>query len=107
MLKLISVKSFLKLTIQINNIYPPGDSLSYHNGMEFSTSDRDNDEWGGVDCAADYGAGNWWRSCGYNNINGKYGVSNGSTDFMYWFYFDNNNEYMSLKTMTLMFSEAD
>ena len=78
--------------------------------MEFSTSDRDNDPWGGVyfNCAAIHhgGGGNWWNDCGHNNINGKYD-SNGDIgdEFMWWIDFDNSK--MSLKTMTLMFRQVD
>ena len=36
-----------------------GDSLSYHNGMEFSTRDRDNDKWSSTSCAERY-HGAWW-----------------------------------------------
>merc|ERR1719427_267210 len=49
-----------------------GDSLYWNNGREFSTFDRDNDAWSDGSCAGGWG-GNWWRRCGHNNINGKYG----------------------------------
>ena len=49
-----------------------GDSLSYHNGQQFSTTDRDHD----VDnnnCASISGGGGWWfKSCKSSNLNGKY-----------------------------------
>ena len=35
-----------------------GDSMEYHNGMKFSTRDRDNDELGGS-CAQEQ-KGAWW-----------------------------------------------
>jgi len=86
-----------------------GDSLNYHNGKEFSTSDTDNDEYFRGNCAALWGGANWWGYCGHNNINGKYG-GNGDIgiEFMWWHHFDNfgYNSSMALKTMTLMFRPA-
>ena len=65
--------------------------------MKFSTSDNDNDDWGG-NCVAYHGAAKWWKECGHNNMNGKYG-GNGDigVKLIYWWYFDNN--FMSLKSM--------
>ena len=80
--------------------------MSWNNGMAFSTSDRDHDELSD-NCAAYHGGANWWGGgCGWNNINGKYG-GNGDIGeyFMFWFDFDDNE--MSLKSMTLMFRQAD
>ncbi|XP_064634937.1 microfibril-associated glycoprotein 4-like [Lineus longissimus] len=44
---------------------------SYHNGMQFSTPDSDNDLWFGH-CAEKDGAGWWYRGCGYSSLNGRY-----------------------------------
>jgi len=82
-----------------------GDSLSDSNGMKFSTPDKDNDECSSFNCA-DYGGSNWWRNCGSNTINGKYGDNkNKYAKFMYWYSFDNSSR--SLKSMTLMFRQVD
>ncbi|XP_053328312.1 ficolin-2-like [Spea bombifrons] len=53
-----------------------GDALIYHNNMNFSTKDRDNDLNGGP-CAITTKAGWWFNSCFYSNLNGLYHLNNG------------------------------
>jgi len=49
------------------------DALAYHNGMMFTTFDRDNDEFiNGVyndNCAVRKGGGFWYHSCAYCDVN--------------------------------------
>ncbi len=40
-----------------------GDSLSYHNGMQFSTKDQDNDMDRTVNCAEKYQGAWWYKNC--------------------------------------------
>ena len=51
-----------------------GDSLTYHNGMEFSTNDKDNDKTGETDinCAKLYQSAWWYRNCYRSSLNGRY-----------------------------------
>ncbi|XP_068134998.1 fibrinogen gamma chain isoform X2 [Hyperolius riggenbachi] len=42
-----------------------------HNGLPFSTYDKDNDKYGG-NCAEQEGAGWWMNNCHAGNLNGKY-----------------------------------
>ncbi|XP_033646891.1 ficolin-3-like [Asterias rubens] len=45
------------------------DSLHYHNGLMFSTKDKDNDRWGSVHCAVDAKGGWWYKYCYDTNLN--------------------------------------
>jgi len=50
-----------------------GDALSYHNGMMFTTKDRDNDPWTNPDdngnCAVRTGGGFWYKTCSWCSVN--------------------------------------
>ena len=48
-----------------------GDSLSYHDEMDFSTKDRDNDR-SNANCASDLEGGWWYRDCKESDLNGPY-----------------------------------
>ena len=49
------------------------DSLAYHNGMKFSTNDRDNDANVAGDSCAESWKGSWWyKNCYHSNLNGRY-----------------------------------
>ena len=51
-----------------------GDSLSYHNGVAFSTIDKDNDE-SSTNCAEVYSGAWWYKSCHFSHLNGlNYGT---------------------------------
>lgn len=49
-----------------------GDSLSFHNGLPFTTRDRDNDHARQHNCAAVYKGGWWYANCLYVNLNGPH-----------------------------------
>ena len=49
--------------------------LDYHNGIAFSTTDRDQDQASG-NCAASRGDGGWWYAwCEHLNLNGRMAAS--------------------------------
>ena len=48
------------------------DHMPDHNGLMFSTYDRDNDKWSGGNCASLYKGGWWFNRCTYSNPTGVY-----------------------------------
>ncbi|XP_062499394.1 ficolin-2-like [Corticium candelabrum] len=55
------------------------DSLSYHNGMAFTTKDNDNDK-GGANCAKTFKGAWWYHSCYVSSLNGLYWKHERSTN---------------------------
>ena len=74
-----------------------GDSLSYHNGVKFSTKDQDNDENAAGSCSTSYKGAWWYGACHYSNLNGLYlsGSHLSYADGVHWFTF--KGHYYSLK----------
>ena len=82
-----------------------GDSLTYSNGMQFSTKDRDNDGNSG-NCAAAYGGAGWFNNCYYADLNGRY--LNGaivSHKGVNWHTFKNNWLSLRFARMKLRFRD--
>ena len=83
--------------------YSPGDSLSAHEGMSFTTGDSDNDlSW--RNCAEDHKGGWWYDNCYFANLNGVYRTSwyTGGTfaDGIVWFTLK-ETEFYSLKKVEM------
>ena len=53
-----------------------GDSLSYHNGMAFTTKDADHDTWY-YNCATRSKGGWWFKDCFESSLNAPYPVGSG------------------------------
>ncbi|XP_035663836.1 microfibril-associated glycoprotein 4-like [Branchiostoma floridae] len=50
-----------------------GDAMAHHDGMMFSTVDRDNDASSSQHCSQNYGQAGWWFGCySHANLNGRY-----------------------------------
>ncbi|XP_067939152.1 fibrinogen C domain-containing protein 1-A-like [Watersipora subatra] len=65
--------------------------LSWHNGMSFTTKDRDHDTWN-KNCATSYYGAWWYRSCMKCQLNGGYDKTDSSG--IYW-----NNFYQLKETV--------
>ena len=74
-----------------------GDSLTYHNGMRFTTKDRDYDESTTGNCAQERKGGWWYNACQDANLNGLYRENN--IKGINWYRW-RGTEY-SLKTTTM------
>ncbi|CAM4618445.1 unnamed protein product [Leuciscus chuanchicus] len=79
-----------------------GDSLSTHNGMKFSTFDKDQDNWNGGSCALSKSGGFWYNTCYSTNPTGQYlwGKDNvdinASANWYHW-----KKSWRSLKSITM------
>ncbi|XP_044165382.1 ficolin-2-like [Acropora millepora] len=73
-----------------------GDSMAYHNGMQFSTKDQKNDL-SSFSCAEKYKGAWWYKSCHRSNLNGQYlgGPHNTFADGINWKAF--RGQHYSLK----------
>ena len=82
------------VSLNINRDFFSGDSFSYQKGCQFSTKDKDNDNYDG-DCAQSYLGAWWYNKCHQSNLNGMYGNINNAQGIN-WLTFK-GHEY-SLKT---------
>ena len=77
-----------------------GDSLKPHNGMMFSTKDKDNDLSGMRNCAVTDKGGWWYNRCYDSNLNGMYYPHEStSPDGINWFF--SGTGYKSVKTCSM------
>ena len=82
-----------------------GDSLIYHNGMWFTTKDRDQDEWP-KNCANENRGAWWYNECQYSSLNG---VFPGKTlvkkvTYMSWYYLNHHYGGIIFSEMKIRFS---
>ena len=81
-----------------------GDSLTYHNGMQFTTKDRDNDQWP-ENCATRWPGAWWYKGCGLSNLNGLYRSGLSGDRGVVWRNFLNNWTSLKFAQMKLRFRD--
>ena len=82
-----------------------GDSMVIHNGMQFSTRDRDNDKFSG-NCAVRWNANGWWFNTCYNvALNGPYICGKVQSQWVgvIWFAFKGSQHSLKFTEMKLRF----
>ena len=79
-----------------------GDSLALHNGMQFSTKDRDNDPWSS-NCATSFHGAWWYKDCHHSNLNGLYRSGLSGDRGINWLHFLNNRISLKFAQMKLRF----
>ncbi|XP_045179558.2 ficolin-2-like [Mercenaria mercenaria] len=80
-----------------------GDSLKYHNGMKFTTSDRDNDGTIYFNCAIERHGAWWYGYCHRSNLNGQYFNIPDKIDSNGINWWDWKNSYYCLKSVEMKF----
>ena len=78
-----------------------GDSLTYHNNMNFTTKDRDNDQDSDVNCAVSYTGAWWYKHCQYSNLNGQYLGNAVNKQGVRWLRYKGNSLSMKFAEMKL------
>ena len=75
------------------------------NGMQFSTRDRDHDQWSN-NCAGEYGGGWWFNSCYHCNLNGPYicGDVQRTGVGMIWYAFRGSRHSLKYTEMKMRFN---
>uniref|UniRef100_A0A673AF61 Fibrinogen C-terminal domain-containing protein n=1 Tax=Sphaeramia orbicularis TaxID=375764 RepID=A0A673AF61_9TELE len=79
-----------------------GDGLNVHNGMKFSTFDKDQDVWPN-NCAKRYLGAFWYQSCHHANPNGVYRwgadgtISGDGVEWLPWKGYDYSLKAISMK----------
>ena len=82
-----------------------GDALAYHNGMKFSTKDRDNDQHTSLNCSNTWQGAWWYKYCTYSNLNGLYHSGVIGSQGVGWFTFLNNWVSLKFAQMKLRFRD--
>ena len=84
-----------------------GDALAWHNGMQFTTKDRDNDQYSRGNCASsNERQGPWWHNaCSHMNLNGLYLSGLNRNRGVFWYHFLNNLVSLKFVQMKLCFHD--
>ena len=99
------IYSYRNICLQLLNFFQgdAGDSLTYHNGMMFSTKDRDNDKDDGWNCAEQWKGAWWFNSCHYSDLNGQYLQEDArSWSGISWYHFKNDRRSFKNTEMKIL-----
>jgi len=75
-----------------------GNSLAYHTGQRFTTSDQDHDQ-DSSNCATFWKGAWWYKSCHYSNLNGQYLPGKESAKTVSWYHW--KTSFLSLKKVEM------
>ena len=79
-----------------------GDSLAYHNQMQFSPKDSDNDGRRDENCAARFKGAWWYNKCYESNLNGLYlGAGQSRSTGISWYHWKNSHYSMKKTEMKI------
>nr|XP_039262206.1 microfibril-associated glycoprotein 4-like isoform X2 [Styela clava] len=77
-----------------------GDSLAYHNNMQFSTKDSDNDRGSWGSCAIAWSGAWWYNNCHKSNLNGIfYQDGRDNTHSVNWYHWKFNRQSLRFSEM--------
>ena len=82
-----------------------GDALTYSNGMQFTTKDRDNDQWSSGNCANLWQGAWWYKNCAHSNLNGLYRSGLDGHQGAFWHHFLNNHISLKFAQMKLRYCD--
>ena len=84
-----------------------GDALTSNHNQDFTTKDRDNDNWASKNCAKEYHGAWWHNSCYYASLNGDYlgGMTEIYGKGIIWYQW--KGFYYSLKRTEMKFRMVD
>ena len=82
-----------------------GDSLAYHNGMPFTTKDRDNEQYSIGNCAISWKGAWWYNNCHHSNLNGLYRSGLSGAQGINWLHFINQEFSLKFAQMKLRFRD--
>ena len=74
----------------------------YHNGAEFTTKDRDNDQYSFANCAKAHTGGNWYKNCVLQGVNSRYNDGPASKNAPPHYFFWNSDRYRAVKSSKMM-----
>ena len=82
-----------------------GHALDVHNGLQFTTKDRDNDLRSGGNCAIVHRGAWWYEKCHHSNLNGLYLSGQVDHNGVNWVHFGGRYSSLKFAQMKLRFRD--